>query len=151
MKKFFLASALALLTGFVFMPVTLFAVEPIQVQQSSSGTFEAFVIEAKIKKDVLTIKIGIKNISPKKKTADVIYAEVYYIDIKNKKKYFILKDEEGVRIAGPKFTSAAFHYKIEPEKQKILWMKFPVPPEETKMIDIFLPGFMPFEDINLSR
>lgn len=78
------------------------------------------------------------------------FRDVYYADIEDKKKYFALKDAGGQFIAGPKYDDGdggRFWYKIPAGKMKILWVKFPAPPDKTAAIDFFLPTILPFEEV----
>jgi len=154
MKQMISASIMTLLLGILLTPLSGNAMEVIQIQPSSEGKFEASLTSAKIKRDVLTIQVIMKNVSAKRASMTLWYKAVYYIDVENKKKYFILKDSDGQYIAGPKKGSTHGGYfggAIEPNEQKISWMKFPIPPESSSIVDIIVPGILPFEEIQLTR
>ncbi len=142
---------LSVIMALAIAPLSGYAMETIQTQPSSDGNFEASLTSIKIKRGVLTINIRVKNVSLKSAGMDFSYKEVYYIDVDNKKKYFVLRDSEGKYIAGPNLTSGTFYYSIDPDGQKIAWIKFPAPPETTNTIDIFVPGILPFEEIKVTR
>lgn len=133
---------------------TASAGEPIQVQMSTDGNLEASLIGLKIRSDVLTAKVIIQNTSGRRVKAKFEFRHVYYTDLKERKKYFGLKDSEGAYIAGPKadgVVGGRFWSDLQPDEKKILWVKFPAPPATTESIDLFIPGFLPFEDVPLGR
>jgi len=138
----------------IFFVSTVSAQNAIQVQPSSDGAIEASLVEAKIKRDVLTIKVILKNISDNSIEPEIPFEGIYYTDIEASKKYYGLKDSEGKYIAGPSsrdWRGGVFKHYIKAHASKILWIKFPAPPETTKAIDIFIPEILPFEEINIGR
>jgi len=138
----------------LFMAGVTYAQEAIQTQTSSDGKTEAAIIGAKVRKEILTIKIEIKNISDKNEKIKFRYANIYLTDLNQKKKYFILKDTEGQYIAGPKSDSNSggrFWETLPVGDKRTVWLKFPAPPETTKNVDLFLPKILPFEDVPLKR
>jgi hypothetical protein len=153
MKRISLAIIMALVIGSLFS-LPGYAQEAIQTQPSSDGNFEASLIGAKVKREVLTVKIKLKNIASKSNKMECTYKSVYYTDIKNKKKYFALKDSEGKYIAGPQdrgSNGGKVERYIDSGAQTIIWIKFPAPPETTDTIDIIIPGILPFEEIEIKR
>ena len=144
---------LSLLLVFVFA-TGAYAQKAIQVQPSSGGNIEASLIEAKEKRGVLTVKVVLKNISKEWIEPELRFGEAYYADVDAQKKYFPLKDSEGKFIAGHlsnDWGGGTFKEKIGPNQSKIIWIKFPAPPEPTKTIDIFIPKMLPFEDVTIQR
>ncbi len=130
------------------------AQDAMQTQMSSDGNIKASLFEAKVRRNVLTVKVTLENISGARVDPMIIYRDVYYTDIEKEKKYFVLKDAEGKYISGPKYDGndgGRFWYDIEPGGKKIFWVKFPAPPESTKVVDIFIPGVLPFEEIEIKR
>ncbi len=133
---------------------TSYAQKAIQTQPSSDGTIEASLIEAKVQRGVLTVKVTLKNISNQWIEPEIRFEKAYYTDVDAKKKYFALKDSEGKYIAGPAgydWGGGTFKEKFGKNESKIIWIKFPAPPETTKTIDIYIPTLLPFEDINMLR
>jgi hypothetical protein len=129
------------------------AQEALDVQPSSSGTMEGSLIKAKVRKNVLTIQIKVKA-GDQKASLKFNFEAAYYTDLNENKKYFPLKDAEGQMIAGPKYDlshGGRFWEDLEPGQQRIIWIKFPGPAEDTSAVDVFLPGFLPFEDISITR
>jgi len=144
---------ISLLLLFIFVSISS-AQKVIQTQPSSDGTIEASLIEAKVKRDVLTIKVALKNISQKTIEPEIRFEHIYYTDIEAKKKFFGLKDAAGHLIAGPAhydWGGGTFKSRISPGERAIIWIKFPAPLETTTAIDIFIPGILPFEDIKILR
>ena len=153
MKKSISVSILTLLCAILF-PLTVCAMETIQTQPSSDGNFEASLFGVKVRGNVLTIKLKMKNVAAKSVKSHFYYNEVYFTDIKEKKKYFALKDSEGNYIAGPRdrdSNGGAVERYIGTDEQVIVWVKFPAPPETSDTIDIIVPGILPFEEIKLNR
>lgn len=153
MKRKFSTIIMALVIGAVFS-LPGYAQEAIQTQPSSDGNFEASLIGAKVRRKVLTVKIKVKNITTKNNKLECRYKSVYYTDIKNKKKYFALKDSEGKYIAGPLDRGSdggKVERYIDSGGQGIIWIKFPAPPETTDTIDIVIPKILPFEEIEIKR
>ena len=153
MKRIFSTIIMALVIGTMFS-LPGYAQEAIQTQPSSDGNFEASLIGAKVRREVLTIKIKVKNITTKNKKLEFSYKSAYYTDIKNKKKYFALKDSEGKYIAGPQdrdsYGGQISRY-LNSGTQTIIWIKFPAPPETADTIDIIIPGILPFEEIEIKK
>jgi len=130
------------------------AAKVIQEQPSTDGNMEASLISAAVRGEVLTVKVILKNTSGKKATPMFFFKDVYYTDLKDKKKYFALKDAEGQYIAGPRYDGSnggRFWFDIGPDGKKIIWVKFPAPPQTTESVDIFLPGILPFEAVPLRK
>ncbi len=150
MKKLSVFAVLFLIA--VVSPV--WAMEPIQTQMSTDGNFDVSLLKAKVKGDVLTVQVMFKNTSSEKRNYGFAFKDIYYTDIKNKKKYYGLKDTEGHYIAGPAsnwLSGGNFNVYVEPGGKAILWIKFPAPPESTETIDIYIPWALPFEDVKIER
>jgi len=138
----------------IFLVTPVFGQEVIQVQSSTDGNFEASLFSVKIRKNVLTLKAKLKNVSDGRVSLRIDYRDVYYMDVDKEKKYFALKDADGQYIAGPKSDKSEggrFWYRIPGGKTKIMWIKFPAPAGDTKTIDIFLPAFLPFEEVAIPK
>ncbi len=138
----------------LILPVVSLAAAPVDTQPSSDGTAEASIIGLKIRNGVLTLRFSIKNITDKTIEPGISFAKAYYIDTREKKKYFGLKDENGMFIAGPvkyNWDGGYFQQKIPPNGKALIWIKFPAPSENTEEIDVYLPGFLPFEGIKLQQ
>jgi hypothetical protein len=149
-KRYILGFILVL----VFLPVTALTMTAIDTQPSSDGTAEASIIGLKIRNGVLTLRFSIKNTTDRTIEPGMSFAQAYYIDTKEKKKYFGLKDEKGMFIAGPiayNWDGGFFKQKIPANGKALIWIKFPAPSEGSEEIDVYLPGFLPFEGIKLEQ
>ncbi len=143
---------LGLMLVILFMPVFASALTPIDTQPASDGMSEASIVGLRVRNGVLTVKFSVKNTTGRTIEPGISFAKAYYIDISNKKKYFGLKDEKGMFIAGPaayNWDGGFFKQKISTGGKAFLWIKFPAPSGKTEEIDIYLPGFLPFEGISL--
>jgi hypothetical protein len=115
---------------------------------------EAALVSLKIKNNIITMRFKAANLGEKGMNMQFYYKDCYIMDEENQKKYFLLKDADGQFIAGPKdkeWEGGRFSFWIDPGKSKRLWLKFPLPADQTKHITVVIPGFMPFEEIELSR
>ncbi|NLI80380.1 MAG: hypothetical protein GX443_01660 [Deltaproteobacteria bacterium] len=149
-------SVVAVLSVAVFFLLCfpVFSQEAIQVQPSSDGKIEASVTQAKVRGNVLTVMIKLKNTTDGSLEPELRFQEFYVTDVKDKKKYFPLKDSKGVILAGPQhydWGGGTFKGRIKGGEFMTIWAKFPAPPEATETVDLFIPGIMPFEDLPLSR
>ncbi len=148
------SASIAALAMVVVVSTSVFAMENLQTQPSSDGSFEASLFGAKVRGEVLTVKFRVKNVSGETAKLEFKYKDAYYTDIKEKKKYFALKDSEGKYIAGPRDRSSdggKVERYIKNDGQGIFWIKFPAPPATTETVDIIIPGVLPFEEIAIAR
>ena len=149
-------SAMVLLSGvlIIFLSSVAFSQEAIQVQPSSDGKIEASLIRAKVRGGVLSIRVALKNTTSNTIEPEIHYKDCYYTDIKEKKKYYPLKDSKGNFLAGPQYSQwqgGTFKNKISAGKASTIWVKFPAPPAATDTVDLFVPGMLPFEEVKISR
>lgn len=126
----------------------------IQTQPSSDGNFEIGLTEVKLKKDVLTVKAVLKNISGNKQKIDICYENIYFIDSADTKKYLALKDSEGATIAGPvddfyPCKGGKLSRELAAGQQAIFWFKLPAPASGASEVDFFMPNFLPFEGVGI--
>jgi len=153
MKRMVLATRAFIILGVLFYS-SLCNADVLQSQPSSDGFFEVSLNSVKIRGEVLTVRMTLKNISGKSVKLQLYYQSVYYTDIQNKKKYFALKDSEGKYIAGPKDRNSEggkIERYLKAEQQTIMWIKFPAPPVTTKTVDIIIPDVLPFEEVQIKR
>ena len=87
---------------------------------------------------------GLTGAAGKKIHYGFSWAELYYIDPAENKKYQFLTDAAGNRILD------VFEGNYEPGQQRVQWAKFPAPPASSTKISIAIPKFAPFEDIPIS-
>lgn len=154
MKESVSAAVVLSLVLIFFLCLSVFPQEAIQVQPSSDGKIEASVIQAKVRGNVLSLKVTLKNTTNDILEPELRFQDFYVTDVKEKKKYFPLKDAKGTFLAGPQhqpWGGGTFKWRIKGGEHMTIWVKFPAPPEPTETIDLFVPGILPFEDIKLSR
>ena len=72
---------------------------------------------------------------------DFAWADLYYLDPAENKKYSFLTDSEGNRILD------VFYGSLNSGEQRANWAKFPAPPPTSTKISLMLPKFPPFEDV----
>jgi len=150
------ASATIITSGAIilFLCMAVFSQEAVQIQSSSDGKMEASLIRAKVRGDVLSVKIALKNTTTEAIEPEIPFKECYVTDIKAVKKYFPLKDPQGDFLAGPQpgdGPGGIFRDTIKGGESRIIWVNFPVPPEPTDTVDLFVPGMLPFEEVKISR
>ena len=76
---------------------------------------------------------------------DFNWPELYYTDPAENKKYAFLTDSEDAKILD------VFWGNLAPGEQRLNWAKFPAPPATSTKITVFIPKFMPFEDVPVSQ
>lgn len=130
------------------------AADVVQTQESDIWEgVEADLTKISIRDNILTLRFKIRNTGNSSKTVEFYYKDCYLIDTTNQKKYFPLKDSEGQYIAGPKekeWEGGRFRINLSPDSSAGFWIKLPVPTENPDEIDVFIPGFFPFEAISLN-
>ena len=134
--------------------VSCWAGGAIQTQPAAQGPFEADVIRASVRDNVLTVQVAFRCQGTSSDPLSFRFGDVYITDLKNKKKYYPLKDSSGRYLAGPAanwLEGGKFESWMKPGDRSIFWVKFPAPPPDVQTIDIVVPGFLPFEDVPITR
>jgi hypothetical protein len=72
---------------------------------------------------------------------DFDWKELYYTDPAENKKYAFLTDSENNRVLDMWYGDLASG------EQRLQWAKFPAPPATSTKITVYIPKFMPFEDV----
>ena len=101
---------------------------------------------------MLTLKVRLRNTSDKK--ASVHFTNGYdaynkYYLTAGEKKYFILRDSEGVVLAtdeGGGYTNID----IEKDGSYTWWAKYPAPPAEVTSVTFYTSFAPPFEDVPIT-
>lgn len=70
---------------------------------------------------------------------------VHLIDAVGKKKYLVLRDTEGRCVCSSGMKS------VQPGSRASLYAKFPAPPEDVEKISVFIPHFIPMDDVPMSK
>lgn len=124
----------------------------IQSQDTDVGGVVAEITECKRKGDVLTIKMRIVNNSGSKTRVTIIKDNDYdnFYLISGDKKYFVLRDSEGVPVATPS-RNTYFEPEIEKGGTANFWAKYPSPPPEVKEITFYTRITAPFEDLPITE
>jgi hypothetical protein len=73
------------------------------------------------------------------------WADVYYTDPAENKKYTIITDPSGTRVSG------IWEGDLPPGQQRLSWAKFAAPPVTSTKISFTTTGFAPFEDLPISQ
>jgi hypothetical protein len=108
----------------------------------------AEVTEFRRKGNTLTAKVRLRNQGSAEAKPEVIYKEVYLMDLGAGKKYQVLQDEKGAYIAGLRSGwNDRWYGDLAPGESYTLWVKFPAPPAEVKSVTLQVPGVPPFEDL----
>jgi hypothetical protein len=122
----------------------------IATQETNFKGVSVAVTEFRRKGNTLTAKVQAVNHGTAKPEVAFKFDEVYLLDVGAGKKYNVLKDETGAYIAS--LTSGwkdRWYDYMEPGSSQLVWMKFPAPPADVKVITLQLPGMPPFEDLNI--
>ena len=108
----------------------------------------AEVTEFRRKGNTLTAKVRLRNQAGADVQTEIIYKEVYLMDLAAGKKYQVLQDEAGAFIAALRSGwTERWYGQLAPGQSQLLWMKFPAPPPEVKSVTLQLPNVPPFEDL----
>jgi hypothetical protein len=129
-------------------PAAAPAAASVASQETNWSGISADVTEFKRKGNTLTAKVVLRNHGNVEVQPEVIYKEVYLMDLGAGKKYEVLKDEKGAYIAALRSGWADRWYEhVQPGQSYTIWMKFPAPPADVKSVTLQLPGMPPFEDL----
>jgi hypothetical protein len=138
----------------LFFCAGVFSQETVQVQPSSDGTMEASLTHAKVRDQVFSVQLTLKNVSNRVLEPEIPFKDFYVTDIRDLKKVFPLQDSQGNFLAGPQervWQGGIFKHKIRPGEARTIWVDFPVPPDAARTVDLFVPGMLPFEGVKVSR
>ena len=152
----FFKKVISLLTLIVLLPAgAVFSAQAIQTQESITWDgIEADLTDVRISQNIVTIKVRLRNTGSEEQSVKILYDTCFIMDETNQKKYYPLKDSDGLYIAGPaadEQRGGRFWFGIQAGKAKGLWIKFPEPTDRPETIMISLEGIFPFEEIPLKR
>jgi hypothetical protein len=152
LKKIFPLLIVIFLLSMFSMGVT-FGNEVIQTQESDTwDEIEVDLISLEVRNDIVTLRFKFRNEGEDRQEVEFYFKDCYIMDEVNQKKYYPLKDSDGLFIGGPKssdFQGGSVDFKIQPSKSKGLWLKFPQPTDNPETITISIPGVFPFEGVQL--
>ena len=126
--------------------------EAIQSQDTNIGGFVADITECKRKNGVLTLKVRLRNTSDKKaniQPTDGYPAYDQYYLTAGDKKYFVLRDSEGVPLATDKSNGYVI-VDVEKGGSYTWWAKYPAPPADVTSVSFYTPFAAPFEDVPIT-
>ena len=135
----------------VFSYSRAWAADPLQTQMSMSGDMDVEVLKASILDNIFTVVLLYRNNGEAKERIYYNFAEVYFIDDTEKKKYHVLKDSNNKWIGAPMNSAGDISRKIAAGGKQLVWFKFPAPPAAVKSINLVIPGVLPFEELAISR
>jgi hypothetical protein len=134
------------------------AAGPIATTESEDPGRKIEVTELKRSGDVLTLKFRLVNEADKKLDFGYDFGDgalgatdsgtiggIHLIDEKNKKKYFVIRDEKQVCVCSRGLRS------VEAKGSANLWARFPAPPEGVEKISVIVPKFLPLDDVPISK
>jgi hypothetical protein len=129
----------------------------IQTQETTTQGIVAELTDCRRKEGVLTIKVRFRNTSNKPANLTLTHymksAEddpKFYVTAGNKK-YFMLKDSEGVVLSSNSVTEVGkVELKLDPGQTFLWWAKYPAPSADVKKIDFMMPVTPPFEDVPIT-
>ena len=154
--SWFFKKAFLLLVLTVLIPTGVgFSGEVIQTQESDAWDgIEADLTSLRISNNILTVKVKLRNTGSKEQGVKIPYEACFIMDEINQKKYYPLKDSDGLYIAGPisdEDRGGRFWFGVQAGKSRGLWIKFPEPTDGPETIMISLAGIFPFEGIPLKK
>lgn len=117
-------------------------------QETNWPGIAADVTEFRRKGNTLTAKVVLRNHGTDQVQPEIIYKEVYVMDLGGGKKYEVLRDEKGAYIAALRSGwTDRWYDSLEPAQSFTIWIKFPAPPADVRSLTLQLPGMPPFEDL----
>ncbi len=122
----------------------------LQTQYGPDG-IEVDLIRCKVTDNVLSVAFLVRSTAEKGVDVDFHIEAVHYVA--NNKKYQVLKDDKGNWLSGPQnLQSGGTHvYLSSSKKSKIVWYKFPAPPQDVTKIQLNVDEIMPFDDVEVQR
>jgi hypothetical protein len=95
--------------------------------------------------NALLVRWRLINTGAKGVSYDFDWPQLYYTDPAENKKYAFLTDSSGARVLDMWWGT------LNPGEQRLQWAKFPAPPAASKKITVYIPKFMPFEDVPVGQ
>jgi len=155
MNSFFKKAFLLLILTVLVPAGVAFSGEVIQTQESDTWEgIEADLTSLRISNNIVTVKVKLRNTGSKEQGVKILYDACFIMDETNQKKYYPLKDSDGLYIAGPmadEGKGGRFWFGVQAGKVRGLWIKFPEPTDGPETITISLAGIFPFEEIPLKK
>ena len=104
MRNLIRMAIVALALAFLVTTGAGFATEVIQTQEAETWDgVEVDLTSLTVKNNIVTVKFKIRNTGSEKQNVRVDYRDCYLMDETNQKKYYVLKDSDGLFISGPNY------------------------------------------------
>ena len=121
---------------------------PLASQETNMAGVTAEVTEFRRRGNTLTAKIRLVNAGPAKVSIDMPYDKAYLLDAAGGKKYEVLRDDDKNYIAAMGASySDRYWGSVDPGQKLTIWMKFPAPPPEVKVVTLQLDDMAPFDEL----
>lgn len=150
MKAFLLSIMLATGMGLT-ISATVEAAGAIATSDGENPGMSVEVTELKRSSgDTITLKFAMLNNTSEQHGFGYTYGDyssvsaVHLVDAVNKKKYLVVRDTEGTCLC------SVFKGYIPVGGRANLWIKFPAPPADVKVISVVIPHFTPMDDVPIS-
>lgn len=129
------------------------AADPLQTQFGINGEVEVDLLRVSSSGGVLTAVFAYRNVGSNEAPIRYPVSDVYFLEKSEGKKYHVLTDSTQKPLATPLDgkSLAIASWDFKPGARKLVWFKFPAPPEGSQTIDLMLPDALPFENIELSQ
>jgi hypothetical protein len=115
-------------------------------QFSNDPNLRCDLLEVKrVSGNALLVRWRLINTGAKGIGYDFDWPQLYYTDPAENKKYAFLTDSSGARVLDMWWGT------LGPAEQRLQWAKFPAPPATSKKITVYIPKFMPFEDVPVGQ
>ena len=115
-------------------------------QYSNDPNLRCDLLEVKrVSGNALLVRWRLINTGAKGIGYDFDWPQLYYTDPAENKKYAFLTDSSGARVLDMWWGT------LGPGEQRLQWAKFPAPPATSKKITVYIPKFMPFEDVPVGQ
>lgn len=115
-------------------------------QFSNDPNLRCDLLEVKrVSGNALLVRWRLINTGAKGIGYDFDWPQLYYTDPAENKKYAFLTDSSGARVLDMWWGT------LNPGEQRLQWAKFPAPPATSKKITVYIPKFMPFEDVPVGQ
>lgn len=115
-------------------------------QYSNDPNLRCDLLEVKrVSGNALLVRWRLMNTGAKGVSYDFDWPQLYYTDPAENKKYAFLTDSAGARVLDVWWGT------LGPGEQRLQWAKFPAPPATSKKIAVYIPKFMPFEDVPVAQ
>jgi hypothetical protein len=115
-------------------------------QYSNDPNLRCDLLEVKrVSGGALLVRWKLINTGAKGIAYDFDWNQIYLTDPAENKKYAFLTDSAGARVLDMWWGT------LNSGEQRLQWAKFPAPPAASRKITVYIPKFMPFEDVPVGQ